>query len=290
MTAMRSEPTSSAAELAARHGLVRTGSRPPFFSYLREAWRRRHFAFTLATSRAYARNQNSYLGQLWAVLTPLLWAGVYLFIFGFLLDTSRGVDNFIGFLVIGVFLFRFTSSALSAGAGGVVRHQAIITSLQFPRVLLPLSVVFAELLTLLPALVVLLVLVPATGEPLALRWLLLPVAVLLLFLFATGAALVLARLVAQVRDVANLMPFVIRGLMYVSGVFFSVEHYAGSGALGQLLVYQPVAVYLQLGRSALLAETPLDGVLWAWGAGWAALALVVGLVVFWQGEERYGRG
>jgi teichoic acid transport system permease protein len=283
-------PAGSAAELAARHGLVRTGSRPTFGSYLAAAWRRRHFATTLATSRAYARNQNNYLGQLWAVLTPCLWAAVYLFVFGFLLNTSRGVDNFIGFLVIGVFLFRFTSSAMSAGSGAVVRHQALITSLQFPRVLLPLAVVLAELFTLLPALVVLLIVVPLSGEPITVRWLLLPVAVLLLYLFVTGVAMVLARLVAQVRDVANLVPFLIRALMYVSGVFFSVEHYAGSGTLGNVLSYQPVAVYLQLARGCLLEDMTVPVTLWLWGLGWALLALAVGLVWFWQGEERYGRG
>jgi teichoic acid transport system permease protein len=29
--------------------------------------------------------------------------------------------------------------------------------------------------------------------------------------------------------------------------------------------------------------------MWAFGAGWAVLFLVVGFLVFWRGEERYGR-
>ena len=287
---VRAPLTVTAAELAAQHGLSRTGARPALPAYLLAMWRRRHFALTLARSKAYARNQHSYLGQLWAVLTPMLWAGVYLFVFGFLLDTSRGVANFPGFLVIGVFLFRFSSSAITAGGGSITRNQALITSLQFPRALLPAAVVLAELLALLPALAVLLVIVPLTGEPVTWRWLLLPAAILLQWLFGTGVAFVMARLVAQVRDVSNIVPFVIRALMYVSGVFFSLSHYAGSGWLGQALGYQPVAVYLQLGRSCLLSDESVSPTTWLWGLGWALLALALGFVWFWRGEERYGRG
>ena len=290
ITKEHAPPPVTAAELAARHGLSTTGARPRLPVYLRSLWQRRHFALTLARSKAYARNQHSYLGQLWAVLTPLLWAGVYLFVFGFLLNTSRGVDNFAGFLVIGVFLFRFSSSAITAGGGSITRNQSLITSLQFPRALLPAAVVLAELLALVPALLVLLVIVPLTGEPVTWRWLLLPAAILLQWVFGTGVAFVAARLVAQVRDVANVIPFVIRALMYVSGVFFSLSHYAGSGRLGQALGHQPVAVYLQLGRSCLLHDAPVSASTWLWGLGWAALALVVGFVWFWRGEETYGRG
>ena len=286
----QASPSLTPAELAARHGLSRSGARPPLPHYVRSLWRRRHFAVTLAKSKAYARNQHSYLGQLWAVLTPLLWAGVYLYVFGSLLNTSRGVDNFAGFLVIGVFLFRFSSSAITAGGGSITRNQSLITSLQFPRALLPAAVVLAELLALVPALLVLLVIVPLTGEPVTWRWLLLPAAILLQWTFGTGVAFVVARLVAQIRDVANIIPFVIRALMYVSGVFFSLSHYAGSGWVGRALGYQPVAIYLELGRSCLLRDAPVSGMTWLWGAGWAVLALAVGFVWFWRGEERYGRG
>lgn len=276
--------------LVAEPDLVRVGVRPPFAAYLRSVWQRREFTLALAASRAYARNQGSHLGQLWALLTPLLWAGVYLLVFGVLLQVDRGVANYLGFLVVGVFLFHFTSSTIQSGSTAISGNQGLIASLQFPRAVLPLASVLAELLTLLPALAVLLVLVPATGEPPQATWLVLPAAVALQTLFGAGVALVAARLVAEVRDVKQLVPFVLRALMYVSGVFFSIDHYVGSGAAGAVLAHQPVAVYLELARGCLLRDVPLTPEAWAWGAGWAALALVVGLVFFWRGEARYGRG
>lgn len=291
MTTLAGRPAAvDPAALAAEHGLVRVGVRPPLGAYVGSLWQRRGFTVALAASRAYARNQGSHLGQLWALLTPLLWAGVYLLVFGVLLQVDRGVDNYLGFLVVGVFLFHFTSASIQSGSTAVSGNQGLIASLQFPRALLPFASVLAELFTLLPALLVLLVLVPASGEPFQASWLLLPAAVALQWMFATGVALVAARLVSDVRDLKQLVPFALRALMYVSGVFFSLDHYVGSGSAGALLAHQPVAVHLELARGCLLRDVPLDPVLWAWAAGWGLLALAAGLVFFWRGEARYGRG
>ena len=54
-----------------------------------------------ALIRTVAAFGESRLGRLWQVLTPLINAGVYFMIFGIILDTRRGMDNFIGYLCIG---------------------------------------------------------------------------------------------------------------------------------------------------------------------------------------------
>lgn len=278
------------AALAEQHGLRRVGVRPSLGRYVTTLWERRHFALSLAAARAYSRNQGTYLGQVWAVLTPMTWALVYFLVFGVLLGTSRGVDNFLGFLVIGVFLFHFSSASITAGSNAIAGNQGLITSLQFPRALLPIASVLAELFTLLPAIAVLLVIVPLTGETPTWSWLLLPAALALQWLFGTGVALVCARLVAQWRDVKQLVPFVLRALMYTSGVFFAIDHYVGSGPAADVLAHQPVAVHLELARGTLLQETTAPLSLWLWAVGWAIGVSVAGFLYFWHGEERYGRG
>jgi teichoic acid transport system permease protein len=122
-------------------------------------------------------------------------------------------------------------------------------------------------------------------------WLLLPVAVLLTWVFSTGCAFISARLVAQTPDIDNLLPHVIRILMYGSGVIFSVDRFVSKFSWGWLMEYQPVAVYLYLVRSSILNETayPPDAFMWLLGVIWAVLFAVVGFLFFWAGEERYGR-
>ena len=277
---------------AAEHGLKPVGVRPPLKVYIAESWKRRHFMVGVAASKAYARNQGGYLGQIWAVLTPALWACVYLLVFGVLLRTDRGIHNYVGFLVVGVFLYHFSTAAISNGAKSISSNQDVIGSLQFPRVLMPGAVVLAELFTLIPAIFVMLIVVLASGEPFRLTWFLLPIAVLFQWLFGTGIALIFARLVVQVRDVGRLVPFFLRALMYTSGVFFSIDHYVGKHATaGNILSHQPIAIYLELGRGALLAEdVTIKASTWAWGIGWALGTLLIGFVFFWRAEEEYARG
>ena len=277
------------AAVAARYGLHRVGTRPHLREYIGQLWSRRKFISVLATSKAYARNQNNYLGQLWSVLNPLILAGVYFLVFGLLLDTRGNIDNFVGFLTIGVFMFGFTSSSLTAGAKSITGNLGLVRALHFPRAVLPVSIALTELATLLPALFVLCGIVLISGETPTWSWLLFPVAVLVQYAFNTGCVFVAARLVVGSRDLLNVIPMGIRLARYVSGVFFPIAYYVGDNPAGVLLEYQPIAVYLELARQCLLAEVPLDPVLWAWGVGWALLFLVVGFVVFWKAEERYGR-
>ena len=285
------DTVTDAAAIAARYGLHRVGTRPSLGTYLRQLWSRRHFVRVLATSKAYAQNQNNYLGQLWAVLNPVLTAGIYYLIFGLLLQTDRGVENYVGFLVIGVFMYRFTSSSIMSGAKSIVGNLSLVRSLHFPRAVLPTATVLAELVALIPALGVMCVIVLLTGEPITWLWLLFPFAVLMQWMFNTGCAYIATRAVASARDLLNVLPFVLRILLYISGVFFSVNHYVGEGLLGTILQYQPVAVYLTIARSCLLADPPVppSPLLWAVGAGWALLFVVGGFLLFWQAEERYGR-
>jgi len=284
-------PPDDLSAYAAAHGLIPVGVRPTLRVYVAECWRRRHFMVSMAAAKAYLRNQGSYLGQMWAVLTPILWATVYLLVFGLLLKTDRGIDNYVGFLVVGVFLYHFSTASISQGAKSISMNQEIIGSLQFPRALLPAATVMTELFTLIPTTFVMLAVVIGSGEPVRVNWLLLPFAIILQWLFGTGFAFIFARLVVQVRDIGRLVPFVLRALMYTSGVFFSIDHYVGDHAtLGAILGHQPIAIYLELGRSSLLEEVPVQASSWLWGIGWAAVTLVLGFIYFWRAEEQYARG
>ena len=51
-----------------------------------------------------------------------------------------------------------------------------------------------------------------------------------------------------------------------------------------------VALPARIGRGALLDEVTVKASSWAWGVGWAVLALVLGFIFFWRAEEEYARG
>ncbi|MGW8557407.1 ABC transporter permease [Streptomyces tubercidicus] len=283
--------------LAERHGLTVSGARPSLPAYVRRLWHRRHFITSFAGAKLTAQYSQAKLGQLWQVATPLLNALVYYLIFGLLIGTNRHVDDFIPFLVTGVFIFTFTQSSVLAGTRAISGNLGLVRALHFPRACLPISFCLMQLQQLLMSMGVLIVILLASGQLPGWSWLLVIPALVLQFVFNTGLAMVMARLGSKTPDLAQLMPFIMRTWMYASGVMYSMSAVtAGKNvpAVVQILLdVNPAAVYIDLMRFALIdsfTRGQLPPHVWALAGAWALVMGVVGFVYFWKAEERYGRG
>ncbi|MCF2540677.1 ABC transporter permease [Streptomyces sp. FB2] len=291
-------PEADLAALAARHGLSVSGARPSLPRYVRQLWARRHFIAAFSTAKLTAQYSQAKLGQVWQVLTPLLNAAVYYLIFGKLMGTSRGVPDFVPFLVTGVFVWTFTQSSIMAGTRAISGNLGLVRALHFPRAALPISFCLQQLQQLLFSMAALVVILLCFGVPVAASWLLAVPALVLQFAFNAGVSLIVARLGAKTPDLAQLMPFVLRTWMYASGVMFSISHIMSKHTdapswLTSVLQANPAAVYIDLMRFALIDSfrgSQLPPHVWALAAGWALLAGVGGFIYFWKAEETYGRG
>ena len=244
-------------ELAARYGLKPSAARPSPLAYLKQLWQRRHFIMAFATARNVAMYSDARLGQVWQILTPLLNAAVYFLIFGVILDTKRGVPNFIPFLVTGVFIFNFTQRSFIISSRVINDSLPLIRALHFPRACLPLGYVLIELQQMAISMVVLVVIVLGFGEPLTWYWLLALPAIALQTFFNVGVGLTLARIGAGVDDVSQLIPFIVRTWMYTSGVMFFIPALSTlylHAKISFLLQINPAAVYISLVRNALLTS------------------------------------
>jgi teichoic acid transport system permease protein len=274
-------------------GLSRVGGRPPLLRYLRDVARRKDFIVSLAKFRIEAENQRHRLGMLWIVLKPILEAAVFGIVFGTLMKSTRSVPDFIVFLIIGVFVFEFFGSSFSAGSRAITANQALVQSLAFPRMALPVSVLTQKFMQLVPTIVLLMVFLLVLGHKPTPNWLLMVPLLGLYYLFCLGIALITARLTVHLPDLSNVLPFMSRFLFYTSGVFFSVDvRFADTSALLEYIEYQPLYAFLSLSRELLLDSDPLYDVrmqFWPIIACWSIGLLIVGTVFFWAAEERYGR-
>ncbi|MDR3068074.1 MAG: ABC transporter permease [Cellulomonas sp.] len=272
-------------------GLRPVVDRPPLDVYLHLLWQRRHFVWADARARTLSESRRFLLGQIWLVLRPVMDAAVYLVIFGLVMHASRGIENFLGYLIVGVFLFRFTSGAINAGSRSIISGRALVRSFSFPRIALPVADIARQVLRFVPTLstmLVLILLIPPGSRP-TWRWLLLPLVLTLQVVLVTGLVLIASRLVARVPDLSQVIALATRFWFYGSGVMFSFEQRFGDNPTVMTVVeLNPMYQVLDIARDCLLyAQTPS---LASWGilAGWAVVALAGGLVFFWRGEESYG--
>lgn len=271
-----------------REGLRQLGGRPTLKTYGREVWRRRDFVLALPMGQLRSRNANTVLGSTWHLLNPLILAATYYLVFGVFLDARDDVGNYTAFLVTGIFVFFYTQKCLTGGASTIVANEGIIRNVNLPRAVFPLSSVLAETIVHLPTLGILLAVVLATGESPTAAWFLLVPLIILQCAFNLGLAMWVGRLTFHFRDVQNIIPFVMRLWLYVSGVFFSAER-VPTGWPRALFEGNPVYLFIQLHRKALI-EGEVEGRTLAVAALWSTAIAVSGLFFFWRSEDNYGRG
>lgn len=271
--------------------LTQVGQRPDFLDYLVQLWERRSFIFFDARARVQSGNDRNILGIAWLVLTPILNGMMFYLIFGLLLNTSRGIDNFIGYLIIGVFTFQMSTRSIQGGAKSLTSNTSMIRAFKFPRASLPIAVNVRELLSNVPVVIVMLLFVifTAPSEEITWRWFLIFPAILLQFVFNMGVGMLLAPIILKIPDVGMLLSFFMRLWMYASAVFFSDERFGKIPAVRTIMDFNPLYLIIRAIRDSLLYETTPSLRDWVVIALFAIVFLTAGLFVFWRGEESYGR-
>ena len=147
-----------------------------------------------------ARYRGSLLGVLWTLVNPLVLLGIYLLVFS-LLTKFIAVDHPALFLLSGLTVWVFFSTALHTASRSMLDNANLIRKTRFPRQLVPLSVVATHLVTFAVMLGVLLALnlafLPRVRDT---AWLAVPLSVALVGLVG-GLALALASANVVFRDV-----------------------------------------------------------------------------------------
>lgn len=270
--------------------LARLGTRPRVADYLRSVWERREFALAIPRAHLQSQHRNNVLGGLWHLLDPFILIGIYYFIFGVLLDVSRGTDNLVGFLAIGVFAWHFTTKSVRQAAKSITSNEGLVRAISFPRAILPLSAVIAESMAFAYAAVAMFVVVILTGEQPSWHWLLFVPVVALQFVFNMGLGMLLARCADHFRDVLQVLPYTLRIIGYMSGVLFPIERRLSKlPTLQAAMEYNPAYLIMEIPRKAILENQAPTlkqwGVLTAWAIGLA----IVGFFFFVGREHEYGR-
>lgn len=263
--------------------------RPKFRVYLRDIWHRRHFIWEDSKGRAFGVGRNTFLGFAWVFLNPIFQVLVYALVFGLVLRTGRGVENFVGFLVIGVIFFGFFSKGITSGNGLLRRQRGLIHSFSFPRALIPISnTVRACLDNAAPAFMAVLIALFFQADKLP-SWtvfLCLPYYALA-HLFILGSTLITARLTAFIPDIQHLITLGTRGLFFLSGIFFPLSRFSDYPTLEKIMSLNPIYQYLTIFRSIVL-----DGEVPSLFSNLYVLIVTVllslgGLLFFWNAEEKY---
>jgi ABC-2 type transport system permease protein len=242
-----------------------------------------HLTYNIARNEFKLRFFGSALGYFWQLMRPFLLFGVLYVFFTKVahVNNSKGPGSaFYGAQLLGsIVLFTFFGEATGGAVRSVVDRENLVRKIQFPRLVIPLSVVLLASFNLALNLVVVLVFALIEGVTPVLSWLELPLIVAFLAVFATGIAMLLSALFVHFRDIQPIWDVLQQVLFYSSPVIISVVTVQEklSSTLVHLYMLNPLAVDFQQFRHAMVTHgTPSAGQLLG---GWAQLAEPMLLVV-----------
>lgn len=163
------------------------------------------------------------LGYVWSLLRPLLLFAVLLFVFTQIFRIGSQVAHYPELLLFNVVVFGFFQEATSLSVNSVVNQEGIVRKTQFPRLVIPMSIVLTSLFNLGTNLIAVVIFLVAFGVSPMASWLLFPFLLLLLITLTACVAMLLSSLYVRFRDVAIIWGVAVTALFYATPVLYPLE-------------------------------------------------------------------
>jgi ABC-2 type transport system permease protein len=243
-------------------------------SALGGGWRRFGELLYLLSVTEFKRTYfGTVLGYFWSLLRPLLLFAVLLFVFTKIFRLGSGVPHYPVLLLFNVVLFGFFSESTQAAVQSVVSQESVVRKTQFPRMVIPLSVVVTALFNLGMNLIVVVIFILAFGVSPQWTWLLFPLIVAVLFVYATAVSLLLSSLYVRFRDTAIIWAVAATALFYATPVLYPIE--AVPDAYRNVILVNPLTPMFEQARRWVIdpgAPGPVNA-----AGGWAYVLISAAL-------------
>ena len=237
----------------------------------------RHLLVMLARKDFFVRYRRASFGLLWAVVLPLLQAVVLAVVFSHIARIHTGT-NYPTFVYSGIVPWVFFAGTLPGAVGSIVDGQELATRIYFPRIVLPLVTVAANLYGFLPSLVILFGFALVGHVAFGLNWLLLMPAMVLMVLLTSAISVVAAALQVYFRDTRYFVTAALTAWIYVSPVLYPL-HLAPK-LLQTVMNVVPTTGMVELFRAGSVGADPGWATSLAWTLGWVVGLLLLAVWIY----------
>jgi ABC-type polysaccharide/polyol phosphate export permease len=262
---------------------------------LQELYRYRELVRNLVVSEVKTRYKSSVLGFVWSLLNPLAMMLVFTVVFGVLWPNHQ-MAKYPIFLLCGLLPWNFFNAGVTSSLTSVVANGNLVKKVYFPREVLPIAAVLAQLVNFLLAMVVLFavsIVFRTNFSP----WLwTLPLIILIQTCFSLGIGFILSTLHVFYRDTLMVMEVVMLAWFFLTPIFYSVQQLpttvevAGLELPVQRLLYilNPMASLINVYRDLLYFGYRTDPDFFIRTALTALAVLSFGYWFFTRYSDRFG--
>lgn len=251
---------------------------------LRDLWIYRELIYFLTWRDLKVRYKQSVLGVLWAIIKPFMAMVVFTIFFGNLAKMPSDGLPYPVWSYTGLLPWEFFAAALSVSARSMLTSGSMVSKIYFPRIIVPLSSVFANLVDFLIAFVILIGMMFFYHITPTINMLWLPAFILLAIVTALGVGLWFSALLVMYRDVGYMLPFITQLWMFISPVVYASSTVPENWRV--LYSLNPMAGVVEGFRWALLGtQQSISPTMIAISAGISLTLFVTGLFFFRRMER-----
>lgn len=221
---------------------------------LGDIYRSRFLARQLAERDIKAQYRQSYLGIIWAFITPLATAAVWVFLnmSGTIQVTDTGIPYPV-YAFTGTLLWSIMTEAINSPTTSTNSARGILSKINFPKEALIISGIYKLLFNSSIKIVLLVVLVFLFGIGFHWSLLLLPFVILGALLFGTTIGLFLTPISMLYKDVGKVVGMGFSFLMYITPVVYAVPD---EGLMRTVMEINPFTPILLTSRDLITGASP----------------------------------
>jgi ABC-type polysaccharide/polyol phosphate export permease len=211
----------SEAPAAFRHAAARPGP----FKLLAEAFEdirsRRRLVRYLVQADIHKKGADTFLGNLWWVMDPLLQMGVYVVFVSLILSVKT--PDYPLFILSAILPWKWFTSSVVDASQSVVSQGSLIKQIQFPKLVLPVAATTAAVVGFVFGLVPLAGIMLLYPHRISAFVLFIPIVAGVQYVFSLGMAFLVAAVNVFFRDLGNVLRHALRLWFYLSPGLYSLS-------------------------------------------------------------------
>lgn len=246
-------------------------------------WRYKWLLYELVLRDLKIKYRSSVLGYLWSLLNPLMMMTVLTIVFSTLFRFD--IPNYPVYLLSGQLIYSFFSEATNMSMSSIINSASLIKKVYMPKYIFPVSRVLSSFVTLLLSLLAMVIVMVVTKVKF--NWVILffPIPLIYILVFSIGMGLLLSVLAVYFRDVIHLYSVLLSAWMYLTPIMYPINMVPDY--VKRFIFWNPMYYFVEIFRQIVLyGEWPsLEMHLIC--LGFALLALVTGLFVFYKNQKNF---
>ena len=270
-------------EISSKHHLFK-------FNF-KEVWRYKDLLFLFIKRDVVTVYKQTILGPLWYLIQPLFTSVIFTLVFNTIAKIETGSIHPFLFNLAGITCWNYFKNCLNGTADTFKKNQGIFGKVYFPRIIMPISVVFSNLIKFGIQLLILvgfyLYFLNTNQAQLPTVYIVLfPIIVLIMGILSLGLGMIISSLVTKYRDVSFLLGFGVNLLMYISLVNLPYSLFVDNG-YKWLIDINPMAQLINTSRFLLLGSGNFNTSALLYPFCISLIVLFIGLLVFNRTERNF---